>query len=87
MQISDGGRFLNDFFEVGEEIIGYRGVDDLIDKIRYYLAHDAERQRIATNGYRRVMRDHRFQARMRQAGELIRRGMLGTADRRSVISA
>jgi hypothetical protein len=87
MQISDGGQFLNHFFEVGEEIIGYRGVDDLIDKIHYYLAHDAERQRIAMNGYRRVMRDHRFRDRMRQAGELIERGMARKAERRSVLSA
>jgi spore maturation protein CgeB len=62
-------------------------VDDLIDKIRYYLAHDTERQRIAMNGYRRVMRDHRFRDRMRQAGQLIARGMVTKAERRSVISA
>jgi spore maturation protein CgeB len=87
MQISDGGQYLNHFFEAGEEIIGYRGVDDLIDKIRYYLAHDAERQRIAMNGYRRVIRDHRFRDRMRQAGELIERAMGRQAERRSVVSA
>jgi spore maturation protein CgeB len=75
MQISDGGAYLEEFFRDGEEIIGYRDADDLIDKLRYYLAHDEERRRIALNGYRRAMRDHRFRDRMRQAGELIRRGM------------
>jgi hypothetical protein len=75
MQISDGGDYLNDFFEVGEEIIGYKNADDLIDKLRYYLGHDQERERIARNGYRRVMRDHRFRDRLRQAGELIEQGM------------
>jgi spore maturation protein CgeB len=75
MQISDGGEHLGAFYEPGEEIVGYRGADDLIDRIRYYLAHDEERKRIALNGYRRVMRDHRFPHRMRQAGELIERGM------------
>ena len=75
MQISDGGESLNDFFKVGEEIVGYRDGDDLIEKIRYYLDHDEDRRRIALSGYRRVMRDHRFRGRMRQAGELIRRGM------------
>jgi glycosyltransferase involved in cell wall biosynthesis len=87
MQISDGGEYLNEFFQVGEEIIGYREADDLIDKIRFYLEHDAERQRIATNGYRRVMRDHRFRDRMRQAGELIARGLVRKADRVSAVSA
>lgn len=75
MQISDGGRFLGSFFEVGKEIVGYKTADDLIDKIRYYLAHDAEREQIALNGYRRVIQDHTCQVRMRQLGELIEQGM------------
>jgi spore maturation protein CgeB len=75
LQISDGGDYLNEFFRVGEEILGYKDADDLIDKIRYYLAHEEERRAIALNGYRRVMRDHRFKDRMGQAGDLIRAGM------------
>jgi spore maturation protein CgeB len=75
MQISDGGRYLDAFFESGNEIIGYTGADDLIDKIRYYLQHDDERRRIALNGFRRVLADHRFPLRMRQAGELVEQGM------------
>jgi spore maturation protein CgeB len=74
MQISDGGEYLEAFFRDGEEIVGYKDADDL-DKIRYYLDHDDERQAIALNGYRRVMRDHRFQHRMSEAVALIRRGM------------
>jgi len=75
MQISDGGEHLNAFFEEGKEIVGYRDVDDMIDKIRYYLAHDDERLAIARAGYRRVMRDHRMAHRMNQAGMLIEKGM------------
>jgi hypothetical protein len=79
MQISDGGDYLNEFFRVGEEIVGYENPDDLIDKIRYYLDNDAERERIALNGFTRVRRDHRFALRMRQGAELIVRGMAGRA--------
>lgn len=75
MQLSDGGAYLDDFFAVGDEIVGYAGAEDLIDKLQYYLAHEDERIRIARNGYRRVLKDHRFRLRMRQAGELIVRGM------------
>lgn len=75
MQISDGDEYLEAFFRVGEEVVGYKDADDLVDKLRYYLTHEAERRAIALAGYRRVMRDHRFVQRMRQAGELIRRGM------------
>lgn len=75
MQISDGGEYLDAFFKVGKEIIGYKDADDLIEKLHYYLEHDDERQTIALNGYRRVVKDHRFRDRMRQAGELIEQGM------------
>jgi len=75
MQISDGGRHLDAFFTVGEEIVAHAGADDLIDKIRYYLANEGERVRIARNGFKRVHADHRLPLRMRQAGTLIERGM------------
>ena len=60
MQISDGGPFLDSFFKTGDEIIGYNDADDLIEKIRYFLEHEGERKRIALNGFKRVMKDHRI---------------------------
>lgn len=77
MQISDGGEYLKAFFEDGHEIVGYRDLDDMIDKIRYYLDHDDERMAIAQHGYRRTMRDHRIGHRLQQAGMLIEQGMKG----------
>jgi spore maturation protein CgeB len=79
MQLSDGEEFLNTFFEEGEEIVGYDGFDDLMDKINYYLEHDAERERIAINGYRRVMKDHRIRMRLREAAELIEKKILSVS--------
>lgn len=75
MQISDGGEYLDAFFDVGREIVGYDDADDLIRKIHYYLDHDDERRAIAAAGYRRTMRDHRMRLRLRQAAELIERGL------------
>jgi spore maturation protein CgeB len=75
MQISDGGTYLDAFFRVGEEIISYGNSDDLIAKLEHYLSHDADRARVALNGFRRVRADHRFATRMEQAGVLIERGM------------
>lgn len=77
MQISDGGPFLGDFYSVGDEIVGYRNADELIELIRYYLKHDDERRAIAMAGYRRTMRDHRIRQRLHQAAELIAAGMAG----------
>jgi spore maturation protein CgeB len=75
MQLSDGGRFLSAFFEVGTEIVGYSDIDELVDRIQYYLHHDVERRRIAMQGYRRVMKDHRIGRRLLEAASLIRSGM------------
>ena len=85
LQISDGGEYLRSFFDVDHEIVSYRSADDLIERVRYYLDHDDERKRIALNGYRRVMRDHRFAMRMMQGGDLIERGMkrIGWPSRRT----
>jgi spore maturation protein CgeB len=75
MQISDGGEYLDQFFREREEVVGYKTVDELIDKIRYYLNHEEERQAIALAGYRRVMRDYRIGKLLVRAGRLIKQGM------------
>lgn len=75
MQISDGGEYLESFFQVGEEIERYGDADELIDKIRYFLQHEEERIRVARNGYRRVMRNHRIHTRLHEAAGLISAGM------------
>ncbi len=83
MQISDGGKYLNEFFSVGEEIISYENADDLVEKLHHYLEHDEERRTIALRGYQRVMKDHRIRQRMRKAGELIQQGMARMGWRRA----
>ena len=75
MQISDGGQYLEQFFSVGEEVVSYKNADELIDKVKYYLAHDEERKRIALNGFRRVRKDYKLAKLLIKAGDLIRKGM------------
>jgi polysaccharide pyruvyl transferase WcaK-like protein len=52
-----------DFFEYGEEIIGYDDEADLAEKIRHLLAHPGEYDRIAENGFRRVITNHLYEHR------------------------
>ncbi len=51
---------LDEYFRFGEEVETYGGIDDLIDKIRYYLAHVDAREHIAAAGNRRAMAEHTY---------------------------
>ena len=75
MQISDGDEYLSHFYDVGNEVIGYSEVDELIDKIKFYLLHDHERERIALNGYRRVMKDYKMDRLIKELSSIISTGM------------
>ncbi len=57
-----------DLFVDGEHLVQWhRGnIDDLIKKIQYYLFHEDERERIATNGHRFASKHHTFGKRMHQ---------------------
>ena len=75
MQICDCPRYLDRIFEVDKEVVAYEGVDELIEKIQYYLKHDEERKEIALNGFRRVMKDYRFSNILRNSVNYIEKGM------------
>jgi spore maturation protein CgeB len=73
LQISDGGRYLDDFFRRGSEIVDYDDTDALLAKIDYYLTHDQERIDLARAGFRAVKARHLFSSRMSELCELIGR--------------
>jgi hypothetical protein len=71
-QVSDGGEYLQQFFSVdGEEIVSYESTSDLIRRVEFLLANEQERERIALKGYRRVLRDHRFQTWLQRGADVI----------------
>ena len=49
-----------------KEIVTFRSEDEMIDKIRYYLKHDAVRMNIAGAGQRRVLREHTYETRIKE---------------------
>jgi spore maturation protein CgeB len=75
MQISDGGSDLETFFRVDEEVVRYQSLPELAEKVEYYLEHDAEREHIALNGFRRVRRDYRIGHLLRQAAAAVAEGI------------
>lgn len=60
---------LQEFFEIGKEIVCYTDPQDLAEKIKYYLAHDSERERIRRAGRERCLRDHTWQRRFERVFE------------------
>ena len=63
---------LEEFFDIGKEIVCYADPQDLVDKIRYYLEHEDQREEIRKAGYERAVRNHtwhkRFEMAFRQMG-------------------
>ncbi|MBM3229792.1 glycosyltransferase [Candidatus Parvarchaeota archaeon] len=51
------------YFEAGKEVVCYESPSDLVEKIRYYLSHEAEREKIAEAGYRRTLAEHSYEKR------------------------
>lgn len=48
-------------FENGVEMVCFDGKDDLIEKVRYYLENDNERENIALKGYEKVKREYSYE--------------------------
>lgn len=55
---------LAEYFIPGEDLVLYDSVDDLIQKIDYYLSHEEERLQIAKNGYEKIKRYHTYDTRL-----------------------
>ena len=60
-------------FRSGEHLVEADGVEELIEKARYYVARDDEREAIAQAGLDFVSREHTYEARARQIVEVIER--------------
>ena len=56
---------LAEYFVPGEECVIYESLEDLYEKVRFYLNNDAERRRVAHNGFEKVKRDFSFDDRIK----------------------
>ena len=63
---------LADYYTDGEEIVSYQDWDDLVEKIRHYMANPRRRDEIAKNGYERTKRDHVWKVRWSEVEQLAR---------------
>lgn len=62
---------LEEYYKIGREIDCFHNISELIEKIRYYLPHEKEREAIAEAGYRRTFKDHTYEKRFNEIFKLM----------------
>lgn len=79
MDIMGAGGFLltnyqadfGEHFIQGEDYVCYEGMEDMVDKIDYYLAHDREREQIAANGCKKVREEHSYEKHLTEILDIV----------------
>jgi len=71
--VTDWKPNLHELFELDTEVVAYRSTEECVEKVQYLLDHEEERQKIATQGQQRTLRDHTFVQRVAQLDEIIRK--------------
>jgi spore maturation protein CgeB len=70
-QLSGPAENIEDYFIPGKEIVCYNDFGDLVEKIRYYLAHTDEREAVAEAGYQRAKREHSYERRLTEIFDIL----------------
>lgn len=55
---------LPELFDIGNELVSYGSMDELIELTDYYLHHDSERKEIAHNGFEKVKNEYNYPLRL-----------------------
>jgi spore maturation protein CgeB len=64
-QLADFAAGLDDYLDIGKEVVCYKDVDEASTLIKYYLNNDEEREKIKLKGFERSVREHTYQARLK----------------------
>lgn len=60
--LTDNGQ--SELFQSGQHFVTYRDEDELLDRVQFYLTHEADRQRVASQGLNAVLASHTYRHRM-----------------------
>ncbi|MCK4352483.1 glycosyltransferase [candidate division WOR-3 bacterium] len=64
---------LKDLFEIGKEVVTYKNAKEAVKKIKYYLEHEDEREKIAKAGQKRTLKDHTYYNRMQELVDIVKK--------------
>ncbi len=73
MLLTDWKTNLHELFELGKEVVAYRNTEECVELVKYYLAHDDEREAIARAGQQRTLSEHSYYHRMQELTEILNR--------------
>ena len=62
---------LEKLFDIGKEIVVYNDLNDLDNKVKYYLENEEEREKIAKSGYERSKKNHTYNKRCEELINMI----------------
>ncbi len=68
-QIADNRIGIHEWFTEDENIVIFKDLQDLREKVAYYLAHDAEREAIAAKARQHVLANHTYEHRLAKLNE------------------
>jgi spore maturation protein CgeB len=71
--VTDWKENLHKVFNVGQEIVAYRTIDECVELIRHYLDHDDERNAVRQAGQRRTLREHTYRHRAEELVDIVRK--------------
>lgn len=63
--LTDRQSNIEEFFEDKKDLVLYDSLDDMVEKAKYYLSHDDEREAIALSGYNKVISNHTIDHRLK----------------------
>ncbi len=69
--ITDWKDNLSDYFIPNEEVVTYKTVSEAVSKIKFLLANDKEREKIALAGQKKTLKDFNFKNNFHRLGALI----------------
>lgn len=69
--LTDWKENLSEIFEIDSEVVTYKSPGECVEKVRWLLDHDRDRNSIAKRGQARTLRDHNFSVRAAQLNEII----------------
>lgn len=69
--ITDWKENLHTIFEPEEEVVTYCTANELIEKVKYLLANNRERLKIAKAGQERTLKEHNYHNRMKELLEIL----------------